>query len=135
MSTLSNQAIKLLTHKNYDIESIFEVGELGLKKVEDIRDYLQNREYNKEAFEDNLKISFNDNKPEKIIEVDPIIDDIQPLKFNFDDIKIYERTIKETKDITKVKTYKKEIHKLKAKILELEKLCNEKIESLISFIS
>lgn len=128
VSTLSNQAIKLLTHKNYDIESIFEIGELGLKKVEDIRDYLQNREHNKENCEGNLKISFNDNKSEEVIEIESIADDIQPQKFNFDDLKNYERTIKETKDITKVKTYKKEIHKLKAKILELERLCNEKIE-------
>lgn len=122
VSTLSNQAIKLLTKKDFEIDYLLEIGDLELKKVDAIKEYLQTKEH----LENNFKINSNDS--EEIAEIEFITDNTQSKQFNFDDFKNYEKTIKETKDITKVKTYKKEIHKLKAKILELEKLCNEKIE-------
>lgn len=109
VSTLSNQAIKLLTRKDFEIDYLLEVGDLQLKKVEDIRAFI------------NSKIT----KEEKISE-ESNLDKL--IEFNFNEFKTYENKIKVTKNIAEVKNYKKEISKLKAKLLELEELCNEKIE-------
>lgn len=115
VSSLSTQAIKLLTRKDFDIDYLLEIGDLELKKVEDIRNFLANKEF-----------SEDDDIPEEIskeIEHKPVS------KIDFNELIDYENTIKTTKDISQVKSYKKQIHKLKAKLLELEKLCDEKIES------
>lgn len=109
VSTLSNQAIKLLTRKDFEIDYLLEVGDLQLKKVEDIRAFI------------NSKIT----KEEKVSE-ESNLDKL--IEFNFNEFKTYENKIKVTKNIAEVKNYKKEISKLKAKLLELEELCNEKIE-------
>ncbi|SJZ95746.1 hypothetical protein SAMN02745174_02075 [Cetobacterium ceti] len=113
VSTLSNQAIKLLTRKDFEIDYLLEVGDLQLKKVEDIRAFI------------NSKIT----KEEKVSE-ESNLDKI--IEFNFNEFKTYENKIKVTKNIAEVKNYKKEISKLKAKLLELEELCNEKIELSIN---
>lgn len=110
VSTLSNQAIKMLTKKDFEIDYLLEVGDLELKKVEDIKKFINSK----------------DTQTEKEI---PKIDEpkVTP-KFSFNEFNSYEEIIKVTNDISQVKNYKKEISKLKAKLLELEKLCNEKIE-------
>lgn len=110
VSTLSNQAIKMLTKKDFEIDYLLEVGDLELKKVEDIKKFINSK----------------DTQTEKET---PKIDEpkITP-KFSFNEFNSYEEIIKITNDISQVKNYKKEISKLKAKLLELENLCNQKIQ-------
>ena len=114
VSTLSNQAIKLLTRKDFEIDYILEVGDLGLKKVDDIKDFLNNKT---EVPKENISEAI-------IINATP--------RFTFNEFKNFENNIKIPDDISQVKNYKKEICKLKIKLLELEKLCNERIETSVN---
>ena len=43
VSTLSNQAIKLLTKKDFELDYLLEIGDLGLKKVDDIKEFLNSK--------------------------------------------------------------------------------------------
>lgn len=114
VSTLSNQAIKLLTRKDFEIDYILEVGDLGLKKVDDIKDFLNKKT---EVPKENISEAI-------IINATP--------RFTFNEFKNFENNIKIPDDISQVKNYKKEICKLKIKLLELEKLCNERIETSVN---
>lgn len=111
VSTLSNQAIKLLTKKDFELDYLLEIGDLELKKVDDIKDFLNSKT---EVLEKNIS--------------EAIIVNTTP-KFTFNEFKSFENSIKIPDDISQVKSYKKEIFKLKIKLIELEKLCNEKIET------
>lgn len=118
ISSLSNQAVKLLTHKNVPVELLYDIAELGLKKADDIKAFLvapkeaetensseEEDELDSEKAETNLKIRYVLNT--SLREMGEGIEKASPKE---------------------VSLYQKEIASLKRELARLEDLCKSKID-------